>query len=265
MNLHFLYRLATIVSVLLSEVRCDKQSSTVLTLYSPHFPGEFIGHFQLKERLDILGVEKTYRRDDYDDAFEVFGSISYDPSEKYLPGGGSGDTDRIKVTNHHHDLSTVDEIHVNSSDESVKNGQYYLNRKIFFGGHGEIWLGRRILENGNVDLENSYVLKRMHIKDRPGILRCALREIYYGDLLRDNPRMAQFLTHFQIDDDYWLVFRDEGVSLQSLLYALSINKGNVLLEPSAIWRNMRTTKRGQDSMRSILYEAITGELLMLCA
>jgi hypothetical protein len=237
--------------LLTHDVISEKQS-TVLTIYTPHSPGDIVGKFELRERLDILGVEKTYMRD-YESSLEMLDDA--DDTRRCIGTGSDVEEE------HHHDLCKVKEMRVNESDNDVKNGQFYLNRKIFFGGHGEIWLGRKVLENGNVDLENSFVLKRMHIKDRPDILRCALREIYFGEHFRDNLRVAKYLTHFRIEDDYWLVFQDEGVSLQSLLYAHSVNKGNVWLEPSAIWRNMRTTKRGEDSMRSILYQVISGASL----
>ena len=259
MSFCFSWVVLYVILGLLSCVMCEKHTSKVLTIYSPHNPGDLIGQYQLRERLDILGVEKTYVTD-YDSAADIIEYGSYSgigdryASKNYLPSSRDDDAD----SDQHLDLSTINGIHVNASDESVKNGQFYLNRKIFLGGHGEIWLGRRILENGNVDLDTDFVLKRMHIKDRPDILRCALREIHFGMHLRDNPRMARYITHFELEGDYWLVFRDEGVSLQSLLYALSVNKGNVLLEPSAIWRSMRSTKRGEESMRSILYQIIAG-------
>jgi hypothetical protein len=89
------------------------------------------------------------------------------------------------------------------------------------------------------------------------------------------------------DDDYWLVFRDEGVSLQQLLYAVtkstaddSSSSGSgggedrksgrhgtstsapaqySVLEPSAIWMKLRTAAEGGQSVKSIMFKIISGE------
>jgi hypothetical protein len=62
----------------------------------------------------------------------------------------------------------------------------------------------------------SYVLKRMRTFDRPDILRCAEREVYFGLLLKHITHFPRFVTHFVTVTDYWLVYRDEGISLQQV-------------------------------------------------
>ena len=90
------------------------------------------------------------------------------------------------------------------------------------------------------------------------------------------------------DDDYWLVFRDEGVSLQQLLYAVTKSTADdssgssgsgggedrrsdrqgtsrsapaqySVLEPSAIWMKLRTAAEGGQSVKSIMFKIISGE------
>lgn len=109
-----------------------------------------------------------------------------------------------------------------------------------------------------MDLNQTFVLKRMNLKNRPDILRCALREIYFGELLAHDPRTTHLISHFLHQDDYWLAFEDEGVSLQQLLYAVSFTPTATLLEPSAIWRSLRSSKEGDESFKSILYQIIKG-------
>jgi hypothetical protein len=235
----------------------NSTSNNVTLLLPPLFPGERVDQFQLEWRLDSLGIEKLFARDhsyfgiapsdDYK-SLTSLSEISLDPEDQ---GHDGGDEER--------EITPLEEIHRDREDSSIKNGDYYLNRKIFFGGHGEIWLAKRLLEDGHLELNTSYVLKRMHLKDRPAILRCALREIYFGELLQTNQRIAKFISHFRLNDDYWLVFRDEGVSLQSILYALTLDRGLPAFEPSSIWKRMRTTLRGEESMRSILYQIFLGE------
>eukprot|EP01039_Chlorochromonas_danica_P001208 gene1208-1318_t len=99
---------------------------------------------------------------------------------------------------------------------------------------------------------NTFILKRMKTKHRPDIKRCALREIYFGQLLRGQSNYPQFITHFIKDEDYWLVFKDEGTCLQAFLYAY--HEG--LLRPSSFWHRMRTTPRGAISMKGIIYQVI---------
>jgi hypothetical protein len=67
-----------------------------------------------------------------------------------------------------------------------------------------------------IDSSVSYILKRMHIIDRPNIEFCAKREIYFGEHLANATFVARYVDHFTTTTDYWLVFRDEGVSLQQV-------------------------------------------------
>jgi hypothetical protein len=251
-----------------STAASDRPSKVVTLPLAPLVPGDKVGHYQLEWRLDSLGIEKLFARDH--SYFGIAPPDGYSSSSPFLTPLFNEKKDEEKEGEYSE--TSLDEVHLDRTDSSIKNGDYYLNRKIFFGGHGEIWLAKKLLENGHLDLNTSYVLKRMHLKDRPEILRCALREIYFGELFQHlssgevQSRVTRFVTHFHLnddDDDHWLVFHDEGVSLQSLLYALTVDRGGTLpaFEPSEIWKRMRTTMRGEESMRSILYQIFLGTFL----
>ena len=99
----------------------------------------------------------------------------------------------------------------------IRNGTFCLNSHIFRGGHGDIYRARQI-RGGHEDTSSSFILKRMHILDRPNIELCAKREIYFGESLLDTHHTARYLSYFKTTTDYWLVFRDEGMSLQQVPY-----------------------------------------------
>lgn len=267
----FIFLFLNLIILIKSEK--TKSSSNIMTLsLFPLIPGDKINYYQLECRLDSLGIEKLFSRDHSyfgisplnNNQFITSYYLNYNKNNEIIENnemirnenGENGENNE----NNDNKITKLNEIHVNLKDYSIKNKNYYLNKKIFLGGHGEIWLAKKILLNGNIEENTSYVLKRMYLKDRPLIFYCALREIYFGELLNLNKRIAKFITHFKLNDDYWLVFNDEGVSLQSILYALTIeDHGLPALEPSRIWKKMRTTPRGEESMKSILYQIFLGK------
>ena len=52
-----------------------------------------------------------------------------------------------------------------------------------------------------------------------------------------------------------LVFHDEGVSLQKLLYSVTMSKVSAVVEPSLLWRKLRTAK-GASSLRGIMQQIV---------
>ena len=76
------------------------------------------------------------------------------------------------------------------------------------------------------EAEEIFVLKRIVGMDS-SLRLSAIREAYFGRLLRNHPQIARFVESFQDrvhddqpsnDDEFWLVFRHEGISLQDVLY-----------------------------------------------
>jgi hypothetical protein len=109
------------------------------------------------------------------------------------------------------------EIMVNQTRDNNTTRQYYLKDKLFLGGHGEIWRAKVAAvipptssSSSSSSIANSssssspdtdyseshYILKRMYVKNKPNILRCALREIFFGTRLRSDKLVARFVTHF---------------------------------------------------------------------
>lgn len=95
---------------------------------------------------------------------------------------------------------------VNQTRDNNTTRQYYLKDKLFLGGHGEIWRAKVAAvipstssssSSPDTDYsESHYILKRMYVKNKPHILRCALREIFFGTRLRSDKLVARFVTHF---------------------------------------------------------------------
>ena len=97
----------------------------------------------------------------------------------------------------------------------------------------------------------------MVVKDRSHIFRCALREIYFGELLHNELRVARYETFFIRDGDYWLVFRDEGVSMHQLLYSMKYTDISATLEPSSVWYRLRASRTDNNLLKGLMHEVIS--------
>lgn len=170
--------------------------------------------------------------------------------------------------------------------ETVVNGTYCLGGLHGKGSHGEVWRARRIAADGSIDESTSYVLKRMRVSEHPEILHCALREasvkqaacpeldwsfahsycctpqVFFGEKFQNRQRIARYVDSFYQDGDMWLVFVDEGISLQQFLYVMrSVTSGDSaeqtpFLEPSLFWLRLRTTEQGKEVMRALLLQLV---------
>lgn len=207
--------------------------------------GETVGNFKLIQKLEVLGVPRYYYREDnwgYDEERPHLLSYSktspdYTTAQEYLP-------------------SVQQEYLQYRKGYCIRSGSFCLDENIFHGGHGDIWRAHKVDENDFLNDKELFVLKRMRVKNRPDILRCAEREIYFGELLKNDPLTVRYDSHFRYEDDYWLVFRYEGVSLQAILYAVTYSDSSALLKPSKAWKKLRTTKAGEVSMRSLMHQII---------
>ena len=207
-----------------------------------------MGEFKLAQHLDYLGLTRLHASDDH------IPSLHYPELELKLnsPPLLPGSAERESVS------YALQEKGFLEDDPTCRRGDFCLHRNIFLGGHGEIWRAHRILSQDARDMNVSYILKRMHIRDRYDIKKCAEREIYFGKYLQGNILFSRFEAYFGDENDYWLVFRDEGISLNNLLYA-SVNKDlNPVLQPSEFWRRMRTTHLGKSTMKGIVHQLIKG-------
>ena len=246
-----------IISISIRSVYCIEKNNggiNSISLFKRKNPGEIIGDFVLIQRLDLLGVKKEYSHEYYVPAPN--GLLL--PAKNDLSASNLSRRSDIGIDSSSGTLTVAQNIRLgNGQSTFIRNGSYYLESNIFNGGHGEIWRAHLVDKDGILELNSSFVLKRMHVKDKPNILRCALREIFFGEITKGFAKVARYISNFQTEEDYWLVFRDEGVSLQNLLYAMTFHNDNALLEPSAIWKKLRTTQRGAESMKGLLHQLIS--------
>ena len=227
-----------------------------------YFVGDQVFNYKLIQRIDYLGANQQ------------FGYYSKRQlAELYLPNTSPIKRETVLSTSinrlsppftsvsKYSSLSVPQEVNIEHSSSCIKNDTFCLDENIFLGGHGEIWKAHKI-EGSIVKQDIVYILKRMRVRDRPDILRCAEREIHYGNLLRGQPFVARYVDYFKTIDDYWLIFRDEGISLQKLMYASSIQSNAetsyILLSPSAIWKKLRTTSNGKRTLKGIILQIIRG-------
>jgi serine/threonine protein kinase len=154
------------------------------------------------------------------------------------------------------------------------------------GSHGEVWKGRRVCRKGDdvgrpatflsgrqkqrlyrsiededeCDELQPLVLKRLRINRGYKLLEAGLREVYFGNLIRNQLEMSQrdlftaYVDHFfrevprrmfgrlqeSKDLELWIVFEDAGPSLRSYLYTATIADGFIMYQHSTLWTQLRT-------------------------
>ncbi|KAI5068294.1 hypothetical protein GOP47_0016639 [Adiantum capillus-veneris] len=137
--------------------------------------------------------------------------------------------------------------------------------------------------------QERFVLKRVMGEKGDSVYLSGLRERYFGEVFvnamalrkstntnNHNTRAAQEtedgLNHIaryietiqgKQEGDFWLVFKNEGYPLSSMLYTtdttIEKDKGHVrVLEPSNWWRWLKSTKDGRREMRNLLHQLLLG-------
>ena len=156
--------------------------------------GDTIGEYKLEQRLNYLGIAGSQAHRDFKGT-----NLMIAPLE-YASGTAASIVEQSTLFGY---LTLLNEIRLDVNASCIRNGTYCLDQHIFRGGHGEVWRARKISPDGVVDRNSSFILKRMHVKDRPDILRCALREIHFGSKLSGVSSVARFVTYFNTESDYW--------------------------------------------------------------
>lgn len=206
------------------------RNDSLIPTFSGYRVGDKIRSYQLIERIDGLGVVKYYEMQHH------WTSNRFEPLA-------------ITRGTYAAPIDYANESLVPRSEEQGSSsciGDFCLDDNIFHGGHGDVWRAHKH-DIGNRS-SVSYVLKRMRVTGRPHIQRAAQREIFFGQLLSNHTAFPTFITHFVLNEDYWLVFKDEGASLQGVLYALDSG----WLRPSGIWLRIRTTAALKRIMHQIV-------------
>lgn len=154
-------------------------------------------------------------------------------------------------------LQKLEKIKALFNSSRVGNGSYYTKDNIFHGGHGDVWRAFKLSSDGFVNHSITYILKRMNYKNNPSILDCVAREIYFGSYLMPfDMYVTKLLTHIIDEANYWLVFRDEGMSLHQLLYVLPSYSTSTMLQSSLIWKKIRTTSAGNQLLKGLIHHLI---------
>ena len=156
--------------------------------------GDTIGEYKLEQRLNYLGIAGSSAHRDFKGT-----NLMIAPLE-YASGTTASIVEQSTLFGY---LTLLNEIRLDVNASCIRNGTYCLDQHIFRGGHGEVWRARKISPDGVVDRNSSFILKRMHVKDRPDILRCALREIHFGSKLSGVSSVARFVSYFNTESDYW--------------------------------------------------------------
>lgn len=137
--------------------------------------------------------------------------------------------------------------------------KYILTRNFAKGNFGEVWFARGRLKKavGFLDpIEEDFVLKRVFCEKGINHRESGKREIYFGRKLQtlSSPKMARFVESFQNPNSQslWLVFRNEGKSLDKFLYEQNFN----VYQSSQYWHNLRTTAVGKSLRKEIMKQIL---------
>ena len=171
-----------------------------------------------------------------------------------------------------------------SPTRSGAAGEGYVptERAPFARGHfGEVWRARAVGRGGE-----KVVLKRVLVERGEEIRLSGRREAYFGEALRaasGGDNVARYESAFELipgdgriaaETELWLVFRDEGASLASLMYTDKTDKEGDEKEkenfegergdsfrvvgPSRWWLAARETSEGRRMLREVLRQTLEG-------
>jgi len=145
----------------------------------------------------------------------------------------------------------------------------------FARGHfGEVWratmsqAASSALECPSSGISGAFstvIMKRILAEKNLELQLSADREVYFGRLLCGaSAHIARYMHTFERTQptgiERWLVFRDEGESLERLLYASdgeAESTGLQLVTQSEWWREMRETVSGRHTLKTILRHIFT--------
>ena len=167
-----------------------------------------------------------------------------------------------------------------ASARSGAAGEGYVptERAPFARGHfGEVWRARAVGRGGE-----KVVLKRVLVERGEEIRLSGRREAYFGEALRaasGGDNVARYESAFELipgdgriaaETELWLVFRDEGESLASLMYTDKEGdekekdgegeRGDFfrVVGPSRWWLAARETSEGRRMLREVLRQTLEG-------
>jgi serine/threonine protein kinase/serine/threonine protein phosphatase PrpC len=163
---------------------------------------------------------------------------------------------------------------VDASGDNFEEDAFAAGERPFARGHfGEVWRGKlsRKTEHewdckpapdtiSDAFASSRVILKRILLHQGSDLRLSAEREVYFGRLLcGSSPHLARFVHTFErtpsSGSEQWLVFKDEGESLERLIYApeaVGGSQGLQLVTQSEWWRDMRLQRKGRRTLKTIL-------------
>ena len=180
---------------------------------------------------------------------------------------GKGEKNRVQnaITSY---VGIIDSRLARGQDEGVRAGE-----RPFARGHfGEVWRAKLSRQLTAQKLEcassavsgdsSTVIMKRILVEQDLDLQLSADREVYFGRLLCGaSPHIARYMHTFDkippSGRERWLVFRDEGESLERLMYAPESEVGGdsatlQLVSQSDWWRETRRSATGRRVLKTIL-------------
>ncbi|SBT80032.1 serine/threonine protein kinase, putative [Plasmodium malariae] len=145
-----------------------------------------------------------------------------------------------------------------------KKINYSIKEKMGEGAYGEIWYAINI----NKDFPfKDVVLKKILInKDEQTSELNAMREVYFGEKLKNYDNISRFIEYFkeyEIDENkeqhmyVWLAFANEGYSLSKHLFDTDTNNSG-MLTPSKLWWSIKKQNIGMLVLKDLLRQILNG-------
>ncbi|EWC74582.1 serine/threonine protein kinase [Plasmodium falciparum UGT5.1] len=145
---------------------------------------------------------------------------------------------------------------------------YPMKEKLGTGSYGEIWYAININKNSQY---KDVVLKKFLItKDEETSELNAMREVYFGEILKNCDNISRFIEYFkeyEINETvnkkkeeyiyFWLVFVNEGYSLSKHLFDTSSSTLG-LVTPSALWWSIKKQNIGMLVLKDLLRQILNG-------
>ena len=173
-------------------------------------------------------------------------------------------------------------------DYDTENKYERVGNTAFAGGsHGEVWRARRrcnqmvtyepiltssesMTDHSNIPSSSSHtvcddkvdlIMKRLKVEHGFDILEAGMREVYFGQLLMNQPKLfTHYVDHFfhkahrGAEPELWIVFENAGVSLRSLLYTPLETEDFFVYRQSDFWRRLRriyTSDKTSDGTKAV--------------
>ncbi|CAC9699010.1 serine/threonine protein kinase, putative [Plasmodium sp. DRC-Itaito] len=145
---------------------------------------------------------------------------------------------------------------------------YSMKEKLGSGSYGEIWYAINI--NKNTQYKDVVLKKFLITKDEETSELNAMREVYFGEILRNCDNISRFIEYFkeyEINETenkkkeehiyFWLVFVNEGYSLSKHLFDTSSSTLG-LVTPSALWWSIKKQNIGMLVLKDLLHQILNG-------